>query len=154
MASLPLQDVYLRVHLDRRRRRLQLPYPGELPDSGEITTVSALLPTEVVARSGTRFSFGVSFQSWAAISLSKTSTSIQQATTRSVRRTSRGVGFSPATSSRIISRRPDRASSVRGDPPKTVSMRRCCALRPTSEALATTAGEDSLSFCLSSFLAS
>src|SRR5215211_5930993 len=54
LASLALQDVYLRVHLDRRRRRLQLPYPGELPDSSEITTVSALLPLEHLERVGDR----------------------------------------------------------------------------------------------------
>src|SRR5215217_2590116 len=85
---------------------------------------------------------------------SKRVTSIQHETTRSVRRTSKGVGFSPAISSRIMSRRPESASWVSGSPAEAARMSMCCALRPTSEALATTPGEASLSLRLSSLFAS
>src|SRR5215212_1774656 len=48
--ELAAQDVHLRVHLDRRRRRLELPQPGELAHRRKKTAVSALLPAQVVAQ--------------------------------------------------------------------------------------------------------
>src|SRR5215218_6401090 len=41
-AKLPPEDIHLRVHLGRRRPRLQLSHPGELPYGGEVAPSGAL----------------------------------------------------------------------------------------------------------------
>ncbi len=150
-------EVDLRIDLDPGHTSLELANLSEGLYRLQVAPVGAILPLEVVLEESGRHPFLGRIappQSWGAINASKSWTSIQHATMRSVRRTSKGVGLSPAISSRIMSRRPDNASSVSGDPPEAVSISKCWALRPISEALAITAGDDSRSFCLSSRLAS
>src|SRR5215217_4942658 len=86
--------------------------------------------------------------------LSRTSTTSQAETILSVKSTSSGVGFSPATSACISSSRATRATSIRGSPAAMVSASIRCPVRAKSEARATISGEDSRSACRSSRIAS
>src|SRR5215203_6797454 len=87
------------------------------------------------------------------MSASRTSTTSQAETILSVKSTSSGVGFSPATSARIRSSRATRASSIRGSPPAMVSASIHWPRLPMSEAREMTSGADSRSALRSSFLA-
>src|SRR5215208_7091394 len=106
MAPLPPQDVHLRTHLDRRRRRLQLPHPGKLPHRREVASGGALQNPRLLDEVGRRASLGPVakvFWYWALTRTSSSAVSIQSDTMRSVSRTSRGVGFSPAISALMAS---------------------------------------------------
>src|SRR5215207_1774264 len=78
----------------------------------------------------------------AAMRPSRTSTSSHPATTRSVSRTSSGVGSSPAICERICCMRSSSASSISGSPAEMILTSIHSALRAMPEASAMTSGED------------
>src|SRR5215216_41125 len=83
---------------------------------------------------------------WPARRISSNVVNTHKQTTRSVSRTSKGVGSSPAISALMRSSFAHRASSARGSPPAELRASTRPALRPTSEALPTTSAEEARTF--------